>query len=139
MIRRFMRLSPSERSLLKRVVLLLTAIRIGLFLVPFSLLRRVLLAAAIPRDIVHVPVERLVWAVRVASRPVPAATCLTQSLALQFLLACSGRPSTVRIGVIKDGGSGFQAHAWVECAGQTLLDRPEEVARYTPLASWEVA
>jgi len=141
MIRRFMRLSPSERSLLPRVALLLAAIRLALWLVPCARLRRFLgqplLAAAFAPDLVRVPVERLVWAVQAASRPIPAASCLTQALALQFLLTRSGRPSSIRIGVTKHDGSGFHAHAWVDCAGQTLLDRPEDVACYTPLVSWE--
>ena len=141
MIDRLLRLSPAERRLLPRLVLLLAAIRLSLWLVPFSLVRRLLrqrwLAAAFPPGLVHAPAGRLAWAVHVASRPVPAATCLTQSLALQFLLTRSGRPSSLRIGVAKNAQSGFLAHAWVDHCGQTLPDRPEEVARYTPLTSWE--
>ena len=141
MSRRFARLSVRDWLLLTGVVLLLAVIRLALWLIPFSLLRRLLeqslLAAAFPPNLLRMPVERLAWAVRVASRAVPAASCLVQSLALQFLLTRSGRPSAVRIGVSKSDGGRFEAHAWVDCAGQTLLDRPEDVARYTPLASWE--
>lgn len=139
MTSRFLRLLPSERSLLLRVLLLLTAIRVALWVAPFALLRGLLsqplLAAAFPPHLVHVPVERLAWAVQAASRPIPAASCLTQSLALQFLLARSGHASSIRIGVAKDAERGFRAHAWVDCGGQILLNRPEEVAGYTRLAS----
>ena len=139
MMSRFLRLVPSERALLLRVLLLLAAIRLVLWVAPLSLLRALLsqplIAAAFPPPLVHVPVERLAWAVQAASRPIPAASCFTQSLALQFLLSRSGHASSIRIGVAKDPESGFQAHAWVDCGGQILLNRPEEVAGYKRLAS----
>jgi hypothetical protein len=110
-------------------------------MVPFPVLRRLLrqrfLAAGFQPGLVHMPVDRLAWAVQVASRPIPAVTCLTQSLALHFLLTRSGHPSSVRIGVVKSVERGFQAHAWVNCAGQVLLNRPDDVAHYTLLASLE--
>jgi hypothetical protein len=141
MVGRYLRLFPAERALLRRVLLLVVVVRVSLWLIPFSVLRRFLqqptLGLAFPSRLVDLPPERLAWAVEAASRRVPAATCLTQSLALQFLLSRSGRRSLLRIGVAKDHGCDFKAHAWVDCAGQVLLDRPEEVARYTPLAVWE--
>jgi len=81
------------------------------------------------------PVGRLVWAVRAASGRIPAASCLTQSLALHCLLARAGHRAEVRIGVTMEGG--FGAHAWVEYAGQPLLSRPEEVERYVQLLTVE--
>jgi len=83
------------------------------------------------------PVGRLVWAVRAASRRIPAASCLTQSLALHCLLARAGHRSEIRIGVAKNAEAGFQAHAWVEYAGQPLLSIPEEVERYVRLLTVE--
>jgi hypothetical protein len=138
---RFARLSTAERSLLPRLVLLVALTRVALWLLPFSwvrgLFRQRALATAFRPNLVRLPTERLAWAVQTASRPIPAASCLTQSLALQFLLGRSGRASSLRIGVAKSPERGFQAHAWVECAGRILLDRPEEIAGYTLLASFE--
>jgi hypothetical protein len=126
---------------LPRLVMLVLTIRMSLWVMPCTVLRRLLrqrkVTAAFPPELVRMPVARLAWAVQVASRPVPAATCLTQSLALQFLLARSGFPSSVRIGVAKNDQRNFQAHAWVVCGDQVLLDNPEEVACYTALVSWE--
>ena len=48
-------------------------------------------------------------------------TCLEISLALWWLLARQGVASELRVGVRKDKGV-FEAHAWVECGGQTLSD-----------------
>lgn len=83
------------------------------------------------------PVTRLVWAVRAASRRIPAASCLTQSLALHCLLTRAGHRSDIRIGVAKDAEAGFGAHAWVEYAGQPLLSGPEEVERYVRILTME--
>jgi hypothetical protein len=42
-------------------------------------------------------------------------------LAAQILLARAGVPSTLRLGVRKDPGGKFQAHAWLEWRGETIL------------------
>jgi hypothetical protein len=85
-----------------------------------------------------VSVDRLERAVRVASRVVPRATCLTQALALNHLLSRNGYTSIVRIGVAKEDGR-FAAHAWVECGGTPLLSSVADVARYAPLVAWTPA
>jgi len=140
-IGRYLRLPAAERALLPRLAMLVAAIRLALWTLPFATLQRLLklraLAALFPRGLAEVPVARLAWAVETTSRRIPSATCLTQSLALQFLLTRAGRASALRIGVARSGARGFQAHAWVECEGRTLIDRPEDVAAYTRLASWE--
>jgi Transglutaminase-like superfamily len=117
------------------ILLVVIVIRIGLWVLPFLRLQRFIrslrhLPFAVPAD---APVGRLVWAVRAAGRRVPAASCLTQSLALQFLLARAGQPSQLRFGINKDPNTGFHAHAWVEWAGTTLLTTPSETELYVPL------
>jgi hypothetical protein len=143
MIRRFLRLSRSDRRLTARIVLLLAAIRLGLWVLPFSTLRRQLRtsipAAACPPALVAVPVERLARLVEACSRVVPGATCLTQSLAVQFLLGRAGHPSVIRIGVARNNVRGFEAHAWVDYQGQVLLDHSANIARYRILASFPAA
>lgn len=132
------RLEPAERSLALRTLLLVAGVRAALWIVPFprlqSLIRSLnVLPLSVPRE---TPVERLVWAVRAASRRVPGASCLTQSVALHCLLTHAGHPSEVRIGVANDSERGFQAHAWVEHAGHTWLSAPSETAPYVKLFSW---
>jgi hypothetical protein len=128
-------LAPSERRLVLRTLPLVAGIRVALWLAPLRQVGRLLRACErlpfpVPSDL---PVSRLEWAVQAASRRIPRATCLTQSLALQFLLARSGRSSEVHIGVRKDTEAGFQSHAWVECEGRVLLSAPYEVARCSRL------
>ena len=81
------------------------------------------------------PLHRLEWAVRVASRAVPHATCLTQALALQRLLARHGYVSIVQVGACSVDGR-FVAHAWVEHDGHSLLSTPGDVARYARFFTW---
>lgn len=139
-LRTFVSLPPAERGLLLRTAVLVVAIRVVLWVLPLRVVWRLVqacerLAYRVPSDL---PLSRLEWAVRAASRRVPAATCLTQSLALQFLLVRAGRSSEVHIGVKKDTETGFQSHAWVECDGRMLLSTPSEVVLYSRLLALEV-
>lgn len=139
---KYKRLPAPERLLLLRTAALLALFRLALWILPYRSLRRWMEAAlkgqarrkSLPHD-----VDRLTWAVRAASRAVPAATCLTQALALHFLLTRAGHPARVQIGVAKDATEGFQAHAWVDSDGRVLLNRPTELARYAHLTSLEIS
>jgi hypothetical protein len=115
------------------VILLWTA-RLGLWLLPFRTLRRLL--HSVTRDgLRHAgqsSPERIAWAVVAASRYVPQATCLTQALAAQVLLGREGHTACLRIGVARNEGSQFQAHAWVETQGKVVIGE-SEVERYAPL------
>jgi hypothetical protein len=57
-------------------------------------------------------------------------TCLTRSLALNYLLRRHGLPAELRIGVRK-ADEQFAAHAWVECAGEAF-GQSDGGAAYTP-------
>jgi hypothetical protein len=134
-LRTFVSLPPVERGLVLRTLPLVAAIRVALWVVPLRRVGRLIRACehlpfSIPADM---PVSRLEWAVRAASRRVPMASCLTQALALQSLLVRSGRSSEVHIGVRKDAEAGLQSHAWVECEGNMLLSAPSEIIGYSRL------
>ena len=136
------RLPASDRILLLRAAWLVGTIRIALYFVPFrSLLFR---ALKLHEDDVNrrtgsaQPVQKLAWAVTVASRWVPKATCLTQALALQNLLSRSGYQSKLEIGVTKDHKTGFEAHAWVVWENHIVIGGPQ-IARYTVVGSWSNA
>lgn len=49
------------------------------------------------------------------------ATCLRQSLLLYGWLRWRGFNPTLQLGVLPQGGPGFEAHAWVELEGVRLL------------------
>ena len=130
-VRKLLRLPARDRRLLVRTALLLTAVRLGLTLLPFRVVQQAVARAAAVRG-APVPVERLVWAVTVASRHVPRATCLTRALAGQALLARHGHAARLRIGVARGEGGRFEAHAWVEDEQGPVIGAPEP-GRFTPL------
>lgn len=136
-LRKFLRLPVGERRLLAKAVLLLALIKPGLVLLPFRTVQRLLKGAvAAPigvRD--QATAEQVVWAVEKAGRRMPRfTTCLTQALAVQFLLSRRGYPALLRIGVSKDKEGEFMAHAWIESKGEVLIGG-EELERYTPLTT----
>jgi hypothetical protein len=81
-----------------------------------------------------IAVDRLAWAVEVASKRMPGATCLCRALALQRLLAKNGYGSELRIGVEKNDDR-FGAHAWLVRGGQVLIGA-SELGKYELLAAW---
>ena len=138
-LHKFRCLPSPYRYLFVKSVILLGLVRVGLWLLPFQTLRRLL--AHVTRAHAASPggeqasMRQVVWAVTVASRYVPAATCLTQALATQVLLSRRGHPTSLRIGVGRSEAGEFQAHAWVECQGRVVIGGIKALSRYTPLLS----
>ncbi len=80
------------------------------------------------------PLDRIVWAVRTASRHLPGTTCLGSALTLQRLLSSQGHATELHIGVARDP-KGLTAHAWVLHEGRVLIGEHEQ-DRYTTLTTW---
>ncbi len=72
----------------------------------------------------------LAWAVRAAAHRVPRASCLTQALALESLLADEGLTAEFRIGVARRADGSFEAHAWLERDGQVLIGGVPDLERF---------
>lgn len=145
-VKEFRGMHPDNRRLLKNTLVVVAFVRLGLTLGSYRALRNVL-----PR-LIGTPtrgntpldertVNRIVWAVMTASRAIPGATCLTQAIATQTMLARRGEAARVHIGVAKnaDKAGKFEAHAWVEHTGQTIIGgTPEELERYSRIAAFDV-
>jgi hypothetical protein len=135
-LRKFLLLPAADRALFGKATVLLWGIRLALWLLPFQNLRNLLV------HVTQAPTgwhradqsspDRIAWAVVLASRYVPQATCLTQALAAQVLLGREGHPAYLRIGVARSERGQFHAHAWVETQGKVVIGA-SEVERYTPL------
>jgi hypothetical protein len=139
-LRRFYALSPSQRRLVLRSLLLVATVRIGLVALPFVRLRSLLSRFGEERDAsgangTHSAAE-LAWAVQAASRYVPKATCLVQALTLELLMARSGQAGQLRIGVAKENGD-LKAHAWVEADGRRWLEDAEPTRFSSLPATWQ--
>jgi hypothetical protein len=132
--RRLVALPAAERQRLLHAAITVATVRLVLLVLPFRWVRAQVdtrKLALRPRG--EVPAGRWAWAVQVAARRIPGATCLTQALALQWLLARAGHNASIRMGVAKDGARGFEAHAWVESNGEILLGGDEPPDRFVPI------
>jgi hypothetical protein len=136
MFSRFLALSGAERWLILRAAWLVVGVRVGLSLLPSRVVLRQVNGAEPRRSLGRVQPDRIAWAVRAASRRVPQATCLTQALAAQLLLAQYGYRSRLRLGVARGEQGDFQAHAWLECGGQIVIGG-QDLGRYSPLPDLE--
>ena len=127
--KRFFSLPVEEKRLLIQAFMLLWAIRIGLWVLPFSTLRGIIQKIT-PITTERgennlIPLDRLVWATEVMSCYVPKATCLTKALAGKVLLAGAGYSSSLFIGVAKDGENNFEAHAWLNRDELTIIGKSD--------------
>ena len=132
-LRKFVALSGAERMLIVRALATVLVVRAGVSLLPFRRVR----AAVDRHTLTQRPAVRggdpgrIGWAVRAVSGVVPGASCLTQALAAQLLLAQAGQPSELHLGV-KRSEQGLVAHAWVT-SGEVVVVGGEERGAFTPL------
>ncbi len=140
-INKLLALPKSERILLVKAALILSGIGLGLRMIPFASIRRLVTGLSEPprssgRANRFSP-DKIAWAVTTASRHVPGAhKCLSQALAVRLLLGRQGYPASLRIGVAKSEEGWLQAHAWVESGGEVVVGGAEH-DRYMPLPSLE--
>jgi hypothetical protein len=124
LIARYKELSAGERRLFVRALILVLAVRVALWTLPFRIIRtwvdRLRKPAGPWRDLERRHIRQVAWAVEAASRRVPGATCLTQGMAVQVLLGRLGQHSELRLGVARKPNGEFSAHAWVEAQGRVV-------------------
>ena len=123
---KFLRKPSADRRMLVFAALLHVPVALAVRLLPYGMIRRVLRHAAAlgprPRDVDDVD-ARAVQAVRTVASLLPGATCLTEALVVQCLLARYRRETTLCFGVSRTRPSGrpFDAHAWLEGGGSCLI------------------
>jgi hypothetical protein len=136
------RLSSEDRSILVKAALLLVAVRLGLWLLPFQTLLRVVARERTPTGALQAAdaalIRKVSRYVSAASRLIPAASCLTQALTIKVMLARLGQPATLRIGVVKSDDGRLKAHAWVESDGRILIGEGGDLSRYAVLPPVEI-
>ena len=140
LIKRFFELTADDRCLLVQAFALQTAIAVGLRVLRFDVLRRLVDGSSgsrvdHPVDLWHTG-KRVARAVAVSSRYLgTASTCLTEALAATVLLDRRGCPSHIAIGVRLSHQASFKAHAWVEVRDSVVLGDPApgEFVRFATL------
>jgi hypothetical protein len=136
LITKWRRLSRERRALLVRALFLVAAVRLGLLVLPYRVVRRLLQLAhrrAVPLRDVSAGRD-VTWAVRRAARVVPSETCLTRALVVETLLARRGHRPSIQIGVRRAEGGALEAHAWVEVDGHVVAGGGA-FRRFVPLRS----
>ena len=122
---KFLRLSAEQRWLLCKATMVLAAIRVTLWILPYTAVRAFLdrlsqRTAKLATD--PTPAEQLAWATTVAGGFVPGGShCLSQALTLRTFMARRGYPARICYGVREIEGAPFMAHAWVEHDGAVLI------------------
>jgi transglutaminase superfamily protein len=127
---------PLSRIFLTQVIALVFFVRVGITILPFKIMRRIVCSLRTHSSLTKRSAGELSLAVRAASRFVPRATCLTQALAIQILMRRRGIPSKIIIGVTKPDRQTLESHAWVESGGRVVLGGELDLDRFAVLAEW---
>ena len=142
-MRDFFRPTTLGRGFMFKTWLLVWGVRLGLWLLPFRTMRKVVERLGQPPtglDRPRWPVpQQISWAVTITSRYVPSATCLTQAMTAKILLGRYGHQANLRIGVTRSEAGEFQAHAWVENDSAIVIggDEAELAEKYVMLPALE--
>ncbi len=140
-VRNFLRLSAGDRYFLIKTLVLLIAIRLGLSLLRFNTLLKLVTKISQPDErslsTSKVTVGKIVWAVNASTRYVPGVKCLARALTTQVLMNQYGQSPELRIGVAKGETGKLEAHAWIEYQGWVVMGNLQDLSRYMPLPSLE--
>ncbi|WP_096786092.1 lasso peptide biosynthesis B2 protein [Rhodobacter sp. CZR27] len=112
-LRRILTLKPREVVALADALQTVLRIRLAIARRRTDAVRAATAALGAEAEAPAAELRRVAWSVSAASRLVPGATCLTQALAGQRLLARRGYVSTVRISLPGGGEADFRPHAWL--------------------------
>jgi len=131
-----------HRLLVIEAMVILTAARLALLVLPFAWIARAAgtvdraQAQDRPRGATTDPVSMGVrGALRAGVRRLPwHTTCLVRAMAGRMMLAWRGRPSTLVIGVAAAEGQTLSAHAWLVTADGCVCGG-REAERFRPLAA----
>ena len=106
---------------LAHCLLVVAVVRLGLTLFSYNRLRRMVTQLDAPHEADIGNLRRVAWGVAAAARLVPYASCLTQALSGQYILARQGNASKIRIGIERDTGAQLKAHAWLVSGNHIVL------------------
>ncbi|WP_245467283.1 MULTISPECIES: lasso peptide biosynthesis B2 protein [unclassified Mesorhizobium] len=114
-------LSGREMLFLAHCLAVVSVVRLALTLSSYNRVRGLITRLDARRDAGIADLRRVAWGVAAAARLVPGASCLTQALAGQYLLARQGNASKISIGIERGTGSELRAHAWLMSGNHIVL------------------
>jgi len=140
-LQRLLGLTAYERRILARTFVTLAFVHVALKLLPFAKVRRAIVPRPGSLTTPWISIELIRWAIDLAQRVIPDATCLPQAVTAEGLLTRAGLPVLLRVGVMKDASGNFEAHAWAETGKIIVVGKlPRRFEEYTPMpplpAAW---
>ncbi len=136
-VRKIRKLTWQKFGLLMRAVGAVLIVKVMLKVLPY---RKVLawvekkLRTPAPGYAVAAYQDNAVWAVRaVARRTLGDKPCLTQALALKWLLGSVGQKTELEIGVKKNKRQELEAHAWLKAEDKIIIGGRTSPAYYETL------
>ena len=125
LILNFYKLKKPCKVLVVQALVLQWIIRIMLWVLPFSFIKKRFIKGDVNPKTSKVPLKSVMWGVMVTSRYIVSSTCLTRALTGHIMARWYHYPTSVRIGVGKFEGE-FEAHAWLEYEGEVVLGMAEK-------------
>lgn len=132
---KFLRLAGRDKLLFLQALSALAMVRLALTYSTYKVIERRIARPERLRKSSGVGPGRIAWAIRNMAPIVPGATCLTQALAAQHMMARHGKAASIRIGVAKEDDGAFKAHAWLMYEDQVVIGgASHDLSRYTSIA-----
>jgi hypothetical protein len=136
---RWLRAPASRRRAVVEAATLLCVVKLGLAILPYTLVERRLARWTRTRRISagDDAVDGVSWAVEGAARRLPGMTCLPRALVAHAMLVRRGVSAVVKLGVRpqSEAQRELNAHAWVESGGLVVMGDVPGLSEYQPLES----
>ncbi|QLE49069.1 lasso peptide biosynthesis B2 protein [Nostoc sp. C057] len=137
---KFIKLNSQKKQLLINTFIVLTLVRLGLWLLSFKTLHQLLLRLSNAKlkyqEKHHISIETIIWAVEVSSHYMLGVKCLARALTCQVFMSRHGYTSNLCIGVAKGQEGELKAHAWLENQGQVVIGDVADLPNFSQLASF---
>ncbi|MEH2349203.1 MAG: lasso peptide biosynthesis B2 protein [Nostoc sp.] len=138
---KFFKLDYQIKQLLITTFIVLTLVRLSLWLLSFKTLQQLLssISNAKPKcqEKDHISIDKIIWAVEVSCYYMPGgAKCLARALTCQVFMSRHGYTSNLCIGVAKGEAGELKAHAWLENQGKVVIGDVANLSNFSQLASF---
>jgi hypothetical protein len=136
----FLKRSWSNRIHFCSTFILLLMIRLGLKVLPFQSLIKIIESISIPQEKANPeniqPIRRVIGAVEASSRNMyREAKCLAKALTTYVLMRRAGYLPDLKIGVAKADSGALKAHAWIEYQGKVAIGNLPDLDSFISLPS----
>ena len=135
---KFLHAANLDKFLFLLALVTVSVVRLGLTFTSYNFLKRLVPPVPVHRASLRSG-RSIALAVTRAANCVPHASCLTQALSGQLLLALFGASSKIRLGVTRNAEGAIIAHAWLLMNDEVVLGGgPRSLSSYNVLTDLSV-